>query len=158
MFDTENTNDGGEATVDVFIIEAETSPVRFNVNGRTAVIQVGVDSTIPEYFLPSLDNATLKYRLSGAVPEARGQIDPVPVVVEGIDQTDHSDGADKTSDADTFDAEALIGLTIEDFKASVEKTPLTAEQIQKVRDAEADREKPRAGIFAILVEATAAQN
>ena len=27
MSDTENTNDGGEATVDVFIIEAETSPV-----------------------------------------------------------------------------------------------------------------------------------
>jgi hypothetical protein len=144
MSDVEKTNGLGEETVDVFIIQAETNPVRLNVNGRAVLIQVGVDSSIPAYFLPSLDNATLRYRLSGDVPEVRGQAD------RGAD--------DSTPEDDTFDAEAMIAMTIDDFRASVEGNPLTAEQIQKVRDAETDREKPRAGILAILDEATDAQN
>lgn len=123
------------ADVEIHIIEADTSPVRLNVNGRPAVIVVGVDATIDEMFIPAMkDCDTVRWRYVGQLP---------PVAVEEAPE-------------DGFDADAIIAGTIKEVEARL--ADLTPVQLQRVREAEIDREKPRAGVMTTLDKLIAEQN
>lgn len=123
------------ADVEIHIIEADTSPVRLNVNDRTAVIIVGVDATIDEMFIPALSDCnTVRWRYVGQLPP-----DAVEPSVE-----------------DDFDADAVISGTIDEVKARL--ADLTPVQLQRVREAEVDREKPRSGLMSVIDKLITEQN
>lgn len=123
------------ADVEIHIIEADTSPVRLNVNDRTAVIIVGVDATIDEMFIPALSDCnTVRWHYVGQLPP-----DAVEQSVE-----------------DDFDADAVIAGTIDEVKARL--ADLTPVQLQRVREAEVDREKPRSGLMSVIDKLITEQN
>lgn len=128
----------------IHIIEAETSPVRLTVNGRTETIIVGVDTTIDDRFIPSLGNCdpTIRWRFVGDAPAV------APDVVLAA-EAEGDLGPD-------FDAEAVIEGTVPEVAERLEA--LTPVQLEAVRRAEADREMPRAGVAKAIDKAIAATN
>lgn len=117
----------------IFVMEAESAPVHLHVNGRSAVILVGVDAEIDEFFIPALKDAGgIKWRYTG---------DPGP--------------ADETR-TEGFDAEAIITGNVEEVAGRL--SLLTAEQLLSVRAAETDREQSRKGVLAAIDKTIDARN
>lgn len=123
-----------ETLTEIFIIEAETTPVRLNVNGRVTVIYVGVEAAIAKGFLPALrDCAGLRFRIVGEPGEALPGEEP-----------------------DDFDADAVIEGNIEEVKDRLDA--LTAPQLEAALRAENDREVARSGVTKAIEKAIAARN
>lgn len=124
--------------IEIYIIEAETSPVRLSVSGEagsvSAVIPVGKNMPLDVRLLPVLETCTgITWRRVGVPLET-----PAPAV------------------APDFDAEAVIEGTVADVEAKL--ASLTPEELLSVRAAEEDREMPRKGVKAAIDKAIAAAN
>ena len=113
--------------ITVIITEAETEPVRLNVNGQSAVVMLNVEATIPAVFKAALDGAALTYRLDGAPGEAIAEAQEAEIEISA-----------------DFDAEAIIAGTLDDILPQIDA--LASDQLDALRRAEADREKPRKGL------------
>jgi hypothetical protein len=147
--------------VDIFIAQADTSPIRLNVNGHTTAIQVGVEATVAAGFLPALDDAGVKYRRKGDMstqalspPYAADSINPatqVPVPDNPANRLDENEvlakvtGAEGNAGAAAFNAGAVVGGTLE--QAVPQLADLTNEQLKSVSDAEKGRDAPRKGLL-----------
>lgn len=126
--------------VEIFIIEAETNPVRMSLNGggtdaASAVVPIGVDTPIDARLIPVLEtSAGIKWRLSseGGTPVS------------------------EVASAGGFDADATVGGTVKDVEARL--ADLTPEQLDAVRAAEADREVPRTGVMKAIDRAIEIKN
>ncbi len=124
--------------IEIFILAAETSPVRLSVSGEagnaSATIPVGKNTRIDMRLLPVLETCTsITWRRVGEALET-----PPPAVDPG------------------FDADAIIEGTVADVEARL--ATLTPEELLSVRAAEEDREVPRKGVRAAIDKAIAATN
>ncbi len=114
----------------IFVMEAESAPVTLHVNGRDAVIQIGVDSEIDDFFIPALKDADgIKWRYSGE-----------PGLVD---------------EADAFDPRAVTAGSVADVAERL--SSLTPEQLLSVREAETDNAK-RKGVLSAIDKAIDARN
>ena len=117
---------------EIYIIDAPTNPVRFNVNGTIAVVMVGTDAEVPDEIIPALDDAAgIKWRYA----------DEPPMDAEG---------------SDDFDAEAALDGSLEDFEGRL--GDMTNEQMLAVLEAEEARDKPRKGIRERVEKEISARN
>ena len=121
---------------EIFIIEAETSPVRLHVNGLDAVVMVGVDAEVDDIFLPVLRDANIKFRVKG---------EPGPATALMHEEPDPD-----------FDAETIILGKVDDVVSRL--SDLTAEQLEAVKAAETDREQARSGVLKAIEKIIAERN
>lgn len=105
---------------EIFIIQSTENPVHLHVNGRSAVIWTGEDTTIDDALLPALQGSVdIVWRHVGEVgPEAEQE--------------------------PFFDADAIIAGTVDQVAERL--GDLTNEQLLSVLDAEDDREVSRKGV------------
>lgn len=117
------------------------------VNGRKLAFTLGTEITLPEYAVEALRNSA-GYDvtvLSAEEPDSP----PVPKDGDGDGVDDGHGGAN--IGADTFDAEAIISGSLAEVQAKL--VGLTPEQLDLVAAAETDREVPRKGLAALIVDA-----
>jgi hypothetical protein len=113
----------------------------------------------------NMDNGGSDIAADEAVPGAGARSGPGPDGMNAGQSDKLGDGSKKGdsgegNDADDgdFDADALINQTIPEFDKALEAKQLTPAQLEKLRDAENDREVPRAGILNSIDKALSAQS
>lgn len=119
---------------EIFIIDAETSPVRICVNGRAVTIPVGVNASIPDAMVPALATFAMKWRFTGSI---------APIGEDG-------------EATPAFDPDGIIAGTVADVAARL--ADLTGEQLIAVREAECDREVSRKGVLDAITKAITDRN
>lgn len=122
----------------VTIKNKATAPQGFWVGGELKFVGVGKQRT---------------FEMSEEEAARAGKFKDIEVTISAADAVEEKPGP--TTEDDTFDAEAFIDRTLDDITDD-ELLALTPQQIEAVRRAEEDREKPRKGLTDRLTSAAEA--
>ncbi len=139
------------------VVRANTSgadtPVRLTVNGKSITLPHGEEVSVPDEFAEAALNSGYDVTIVSR-PSSGGQpADDSDGVVAGEGGGTSLSGGPENGDP-AFNAEAVIVGNVDTVVASL--SGLTVEQLEAVRAAETDREKPRTGVLNAIEEAVAA--